>query len=586
MCGIYGVTQNNVECIQGLIKDSWYRGPDASDIYNTDEITLGHNLLAITADAKVGKQPWKTPDGNILVYNGEIFNYAELVKKYKDFAPKTVCDTELLAWGLDRIGLDFIEEIDSMHAFAYYKPKENELYLSRDHVGIKPLFYTITKDGLTFSSESKPLRKFQSANNIDQMALSCWAYCGLNVTDNSFFEGIKKVLPGQTLKYDFKNKKVNEVRRNLIVGGANNKFDKDEFVDTFKSVVKESLLGDQPTGIFLSGGMDSAMIAHEVNKIQRAVTYTSKAHYNHVKGEDYNSDHKAAKQLAADEGYNHTVVAHGPEHYREYYEDSISTYAEPGYNPSIPLYYQVNAHMQFNGVRVTLAGDMGDELLCGYPKYYELRDNIAKGIKQPKTNYEFSLFWLRARLSAPPIYGRKNSTRKIINVKHTHEEVADYLSKTTFSDLIFDKDDLISSYMRFDQVALCPEDFFRRNDHFGMKFSMEGRFPFASKRMMQYCMNIDVNEKLEDNPGKIKGTNFKGKKLSKLAYRGRLPDYIIDKEKTGWTSPVVNWLQNRVDDFSYFGKTSPLPTQNISGKVFVPMQHFNKWYETVYINKK
>ena len=121
MCGIYGMTSNAPSVVRGMIESSCYRGPDGSNVIVKNNVTLGHNLLMITESSELSTQPWTTPNNNILVYNGEIFNYAELVKKYSDFNPKTTCDTELLAWGLDTFGIKFVKEIDSMHAFVYYK---------------------------------------------------------------------------------------------------------------------------------------------------------------------------------------------------------------------------------------------------------------------------------------------------------------------------------------------------------------------------------------------------------------------------------------------------------------------------------
>ena len=129
MCGIYGITAKDPEFIQSYLEVCKHRGPDGERVWWDETVTLGHNLLSIMANPDLSRQPWKTPKGNILVYNGEIFNYYELKKKYngKGFAGITGCDTELLAWGLDQFGLSFIEEIDSMHGFAYYEPKKKQI---------------------------------------------------------------------------------------------------------------------------------------------------------------------------------------------------------------------------------------------------------------------------------------------------------------------------------------------------------------------------------------------------------------------------------------------------------------------------
>ena len=188
MCGIYGITAKDEAFIEKYITMCSHRGPDGQGIWSDDSVTLGHNLLAITETNTQSQQPWITPKGNILIYNGEIFNYFELLDKYPNFVPTTTCDTELLAWGLDEQGIDFVQQIDSMHAFAYYVIQDKKIYLSRDHAGIKPLHYAETSDGIVFGSEIKGmLDKVPNARKVDLMALSCFSMSGVNVTRNTFF---------------------------------------------------------------------------------------------------------------------------------------------------------------------------------------------------------------------------------------------------------------------------------------------------------------------------------------------------------------------------------------------------------------
>ena len=192
MCGIYGITKKDYNLIQGYIDKCSYRGPDGSDIWTDDFVTLGHNLLAITSKPDEGKQPWLTDKGNILIYNGEIFNYEDLLSKY-NYTPKTTCDTELLAHLLDVIGLDCIDAIDSMHGFAYYDKKNKTITLSRDHVGIKPLFYAEISDGIIFGSEIKGMiDHVPNARCIDEFAAAAMSYSGINATKHTMFTNIKK----------------------------------------------------------------------------------------------------------------------------------------------------------------------------------------------------------------------------------------------------------------------------------------------------------------------------------------------------------------------------------------------------------
>ena len=144
MCGIHGFTWPNQEKIDEMVELSYRRGPDANDTYVDDNISLGHNLLAITEEPTVSKQPWVLADRWILCYNGEIYNYKELKQglEKKGYVFETDSDTEVLAKGLSTYGIDFIKRLDGMYAIAWYDKSEQTITLARDNTGVKPLYYS------------------------------------------------------------------------------------------------------------------------------------------------------------------------------------------------------------------------------------------------------------------------------------------------------------------------------------------------------------------------------------------------------------------------------------------------------------
>ena len=517
MCGIYGITEHNPKFINQFIDICKHRGPDGSSVWHNENITLGHNLLSIMGQPDNATQPWTTPNGNKLVYNGEIFNYYELKEKHGDFIDTSGCDTELLAWGLDKFGLSFIDEIDSMHGFAYYEVEKNTVTLSRDHAGVKPVYYAEIKEGLVFGSEIKGmLDKVPGSRKQDALALGCMTTTGINPLRNTFFTGIRKLLAGETIVYDITNKKITNTKRIFIKPNSNKKFNIKEFRAVTQKSIKMSSIGRRKIGVFLSGGLDSSLVAYELkNMLGEANTFTNrmKPNYVHPKDGDHNEDADCAKVLANINKFNHTEVIITPEIVEQYWNDSIYYIEQPVYSQSLAMYCYTNKVLHDNGIVVTMAGDMGDEVLGGYPKYWKLR-------KEKFTCWADIIDKWINRIKRPiKIYDKTILRNELLKC---------------YPEDLWNPNDPIGSYMALDCVAQVPEEFLMRNDKYGMAFSMEGRFPLATKTFMQYCMNIHSNEKI----GREKGDT---KLLTKIAYKELLPHFIVNKMKTGWTVPLQHW---------------------------------------------
>ena len=526
MCGIYGITANDPKFIEDYIEICKHRGPDGSNIYATDDVTLGHNLLSIMSDPDKSQQPWLTPKGNRLVYNGEIFNYEELVKRHKKFKDTTGCDTELLAWGLDTYGLDFIDEIDSMHGFAYYQLDEKTITLSRDHAGIKPLYYAQIDQGLVFASEIKGMLDIvPEARTLDNLACSMMTKAGTNPLRNTLFTNIKKLLPGETLVYDIDKKTIDSAKRIYMKPNANKDFSKNELKEMFAKAVRRCSIGKRKIGVFLSGGLDSTIVAYELKNIKNTVySFTNKMVPETEAPENYNSDSETAKRFAKSLEFDHHDVVMSPKEYLSAWDDSIWYQEQPIYNPSNAMYCYTNKYLADHEIVVTLAGDMGDELFGGYPKYFKLYHSK----KQPTTWRELLELWMqRIRKGNYPL----------TETPEEDEVLLDELEKC-YGDELWNPNDPTASYMALDCVAQVPDCFLARNDNYGMAYGMEGRFPLASKEFMQYCLDIKTKHKFKG------GTT---KTLVKEAYRKFLPDYIIYKKKTGWTVPIGYWIMDNVD---------------------------------------
>ena len=527
MCGIYGITDNDTAFIKKYLELCSHRGPDGSNVWACDQVTLGHNLLGIMADPTQSQQPWITPKGNRLVYNGEIFNYNELLQKYKNFNDTTGCDTELLAWGLDEYGMDFIEEIDSMHGFAYYDVASQKIILSRDHAGIKPLYYAQIDKGLVFASEIKGMLDIvPNARTLDNLACSMLTRAGTNPLRNTLFTNIKKVLPGETLTYDIKEKSLNLAKRIYIKPNADQDYSKNDLKKMFADTVRRSAIGIRKIGVFLSGGLDSSIIAYELNKITDTVhSFTNRFAPEVGADEDYNSDSKIASKFAKEQKFNHHDVLVSPAEYLSAWNDSIYYMEQPNYSPSNPVYCYTNKVLADNDIVVTMAGDMGDELFGGYPKYFDLYNSREK----PSTWRDLLKLWMnRIRKGSYPITNDPVDDEILLNAL-----------EECYGEELWNPKDPTASYMALDCITQVPEEFLNRNDSYGMAYSMEGRFPLASKQFMQYCLNIKSELKFLGNDMKS---------LVKKTYNKELPEYLLYKQKTGWTVPIGYWLKDEVDE--------------------------------------
>ena len=235
--------------------------------------------------------------------------------------------------------------LDSMHAYAFYNSKEKTLILSRDHAGIKPLFFSEIVSGIIFGSEIKGIKhQISNANKVDRLALACTAFVGFNVLRQTLFSKILKVLPGETLVYDLKNKKIKNFHRTFTKPFSNYKYRSEEFFSETEEAIARSTIGIRKFGMFLSGGIDSSLIAKTLkNKLGNIDTFTNYIFPNEIiNNEDLNSDAKAAKIFSEEYSMNHHEIKITPDVVSDVWDQSMKFMEEPRYNWNMPMYYFTN----------------------------------------------------------------------------------------------------------------------------------------------------------------------------------------------------------------------------------------------------
>lgn len=501
MCGIHGgiFAEDAASRLRQMMDISKHRGPDGSGISNVGPIWMGHNLLAITEEPDKSIQPWEINKAR-LCYNGEIWNHVELRDKLIDSGCRinTDSDTEVLANGLYKRGVGYLNKLDGMFAIAWSDGFGN-LTLARDQVGVKPLYYASHNGDLVFSSSVKSLLSLGISRKVDREAFNLYMAFGFVPGPRTLVSGISKLCPGEVVQYgaDLKRASWNLRNSEIVV-------ESDASPEAFRAAVRDTvhkcLMGRRDIGLFLSGGLDSSMILHEMRELGVPIrTYTTRFECS---DQVYNSDADVAKRAAEEYGADHTEILVTREEFLDAIEPCIDVLEEPRYNRSSPAYYLLNKKMGEDGIVVTLSGDGGDEVFTGYPRHHR----IGKG-------------W--------DIRRWHQITRITDHIKFEDiEHLFDWVPQRGFCL------DRINNHLIMESMCHLPEDFLIRNDRLGMFFSMEGRFPFTSKAFRSYMLGIPAAKKMD-------------KCLVKEAYTGILPDYIINKPKTGWAVPSKEWLDSR-----------------------------------------
>ena len=550
MCAIHGILWSSTSLIKEMLCEAHHRGPDGNGHWQDEDITLGHNLLSIIDTTENSKQPWIHND-RVLVYNGEIYNYKELGKEFK---LKTNTDTEVLMLGLERYGISFIEKLDGMFAFACYNKKTKELIIARDSNGTKPLYYGYINGKFAFSSEIKSLLTLGFERRVDIQGFKHYYKQGYNSGYLTLFKGIKKLVPGEVVKMNVvTSTKISTNINNRQIGLRNVKNVgkiKEEVRNRLHQAVKETLMGRREIGLFLSGGIDSTSILYEMTQSLKARPNTFSSRFNlKVPRSRLNEDADLARETSALYGGRHSETHINEEQYINTLEDTILALEEPRQSKSLPVYYGVNKFIKSKGITVTLSGDGGDELLCGY-KHHRIPD------------------W-RTKLKALS-HNHKELNKSGKELWASLDEQMEYLDSWLPKGGL--QGDKLNDFMFIESLNMLSEDFLMRNDKLGMRWSLEGRFPFMNRTFRDFIRSIPSEHKINEN-FMTKNWAYYNKPLLKTAYYNRLPKKILERDKTGWRFPTDEGIIGK--------KSSPAPT-NTTLKDYIRTVLSNKEIQDIF----
>ena len=588
MCGIVGVatatggmtTLDSAGNRQQALASLHHRGPDAQGQYEDSGIWLAHTRLSILDLSALGNQPMKSANERFVIsYNGEVYNFRQLAKQSGLGSLTSSSDTEVVLELFAKIGVEACNLLNGMFAFAVYDTRARKLWLVRDRLGIKPLFYYVDATRLVFASEIKGMRQFIPAvPTCDMAGLHQWLYYGNPLAGNTLYAGIKQLLPGHYLELDLNSFEYS-------VGSYWNLRQQENDTDgtpcTARSAINETrrlleqavsrqLISDVPVGVFLSGGVDSSAIVAFASRryAGRLSTYSA--------GFDFSPDGgelPKARSLAADCGTDHHELHIEGVGVRDLVEKMVYQHDMPFSDAAnIPLYLMAS---EIKGqTKVVLQGDGGDELFGGYRRYSTLHHYfwlrfIAKAAL-PFFRFEFqSPYYYRARRYVQALSAADLATTMALLL--THE---DRLSRPTavFSRAVRSallESDPFSRYRDCQQMfrgldtgdqmslvdlmVVLPDTYLEKVDRATMAASVEVRVPFLDHDLVDFVTRLPRRKKIPWG---------RKKWLLKEALRGIVPDHVLSRPKSGLTVPYGKWLQGPLrslffDHLSKFENQTP-----------------------------
>lgn len=543
-----------------------HRGPDDEGYYVSGPVGLGFRRLSII-DLSTGHQPLSNEDGTVwIVFNGEIYNYQELrqLLQAKGHIFKTKTDTEVIVHLYEEFGEKCVDRLRGMFAFAIWDDRQKSLFLARDRVGIKPLYYRLTDDTFIFASEIKAILSDPGVvpevvpEMVDRF-LTFYYVPG----EATLFRGIAKLAPGCCMLV--KDGKAG-IRRywDLEFAPVDRKFEhaEQELIGLLEECVESHMISDVPVGFLLSGGVDStAMLGFAVGKTDRPLSSFTLGFSDPGIVDERPYATLAAKRYKT-EHHEMTISA------REF-SDFLPAYSwymeEPVCEPTaIALYYVSRLARDY--VKVLISGEGGDEAFAGYPNYRNmlwverlkralgpLRGAVSSGLSLLNGAGSSGRLAKYANLMATPFqdyyYSRISGPGTFFN-SHTAElyskDFAHEASKEFSLEAVKRYSANGSNYgtvnrmLYVDTKTALPDDLLLKADKMTMANSIELRVPLLDHKLLEFAATLPENFKVR---------RFTTKYIAKSALRGRIPQQILDRKKVGFPVPYGAWLNTELRDF-------------------------------------
>ena len=591
MCGICGylskriITEHELSVMNDTMKE---RGPDDSgtqlwELPGGRTLGMAQRRLSILDLSELGHQPMSTPDGRLsLVYNGEIYNYRELREELPEYSFRSNCDTEVILAAYLKWGIRCVERFNGMFAFALYDRESGELFLARDRMGQKPLYYWKSGDQLVFASVLAPIMKcpgFQG--KIREEVLPRFLFQEYINAPETILEDVFKVEPGTVLtwhdaasrmtsyRYWDVSERYEAMQREPVsdFGEA-----KEQLKELLRSAVRRRMIADVPLGSFLSGGYDSSLIsAIAQEQLGSTPLQTFSIGFEE---KDYDESPYAAA-IAEYLGTDHTQRIIGEQDLLELVSDLPKFFDEPMSDSSqIPT--MLVSKLAREKVTVALSGDAGDEFFCGYGIYDLVRKaqeldgigRLAHGIGQLPLGHGKKLedcYPFRAQV----ISANRNPKTRTQFGAGSYVELAGRLVQRSEDDPLlpvnyeteerYPSENWQITRMLLDMDTYLPGDILAKVDRASMKYSLENRCPFLDPEVMLYSYRLDHDLKYHREK-----SGWSKKYILKQLAGDYIPRELLERPKKGFSVPLGKWLSGPLrEQLLTYGNAQFLKKQGI-----------------------
>ncbi len=572
MCGITGFANaarlikhdNKEHLLNRMLNRIIHRGPDEMGLYLSDSCCMGNVRLSIV-DLKGGQQPLSNDDGTLwIAYNGEVYNHLELRNRLIQLGHsfKTHCDTEVVLHMYEEYGENCLQYLNGQFAFSIWNEENQTLFMARDRVGIRPLYYTQIKDSIVYGSEIKSIFEFPEVERkIDVKSLQQVFTFWTCLSPSTIFENILEVPPGHYLTFCNGTAKVQAYWEDKKVLNNPFKGNLEEAVEEFRSLFHDSvnlrLRADVQVAAYLSGGLDSSITTSFVKTIQPEVLNTFSIGF-----QDKDFDESIYQNEVSDYFQtNHNSVACTDADIPDLLEQAIWHSETPLMRTSPVPMMKLSKLVRDNGIKVVLTGEGADEYLGGYNIFKEamvrqfwakepdskLRPLLLKKlypyIPQLKNASPAMLrmfFGYKLNETDSPVYSHLLRWRNGQNVGlHFSDDIKSRINAyDPIGDYVDTIKDKLCGYSTLEKAQYIESKVFMsgyllssQGDRMGMANSIEGRYPFLDHRLIEFCASL---------PDEFKLNGMNEKYLLKQMMKGKLPDVVVNRPKQAYRAPVAN----------------------------------------------